>query len=417
MQCRGTIHCLCATKVACDKQTQPCSAVVWSSVKRYGVRRCGAVIRLGRSGQYYAARCNAMGFVSNTQWWYYAAMLNAMGFVSNTQWWCAACNAMNSPVTRSGDMQQGCAVMKWWMQLDMQWWQAMMLCSDNWQWYDVVPGNHSVQHGCAILMQCSDEWHIQMNAMSWCCAVVKCSYSMQCVCDCRCLYYLCVYFVRECLRLCTCVCVSVMQLRIWFSVELWVCQIVCGVLCWIGRCNVYWFKLLYWIVAWTTQGVVDWVVNCIEMCDELCIALNIELCVVLCAECWIELICDSMMLCSDAMQWCNAVITQWWVSEYSVIQCNDVVNINEFQTCDAVMQWSNAVQCRYAVMRCMMQCSSAMQSCNAVVRCSEDAVMKCNNAVIIYNDEMHCSVQWSDELTMFGDANNWWYARCNDDVL
>jgi hypothetical protein len=48
-----------------------------------------------------------------------------------------------------------------------------------------------------------------------------------------------------------------------------------------------------------------------------------------------------------------------------------------------------------------------MQSCNAVVRCSEDAVMKCNNAVIIYNDEMHCSVQWSDELTMFGDANNW----------
>ena len=175
MQCRGAIHCLCATKVACDKQTQSCSAVVWSSVKRYGVHRCDAVIRLEKSGQYYAARCNAMGFVSNTQWW------------------CAACNAMNSPVTRSGDMQQGCAVMKWWMQLDMQWWQAMMRCSDNWQWYNVVPGNHSVQHGCAILMQCSDEWHIQMNAMSWCCSVVKCSYSMQCVCDCRCLCYLCVY--------------------------------------------------------------------------------------------------------------------------------------------------------------------------------------------------------------------------------
>ena len=104
------------------------------------------------------------------------------------------------------------------------------------------------------------------------------------------------------------------------------------------------------------------------------------------------------MQCSDYAV--MSLRVQWY-------QCNDVVNINEFQTCDAVMQWSNAVQCRYAVMRCMMRCSSAMQSCNAVVRCSEDAVMKCNNAVIIYNDEMHCSVQWSDELTMFGDANNW----------
>ena len=87
------------------------------------------------------------------------------------------------------------------------------------------------------------------------------------------------------------------------------------------------------------------------------------------------------------------------------------------KACDAVMQWSNAVQCRYAVMRCMMRCSYAMQSCDAVVRCTEEAVMKCNNTVIVCNDKMHCAVQWSDELTMFSDANNWGYVRCNDDML
>ena len=87
------------------------------------------------------------------------------------------------------------------------------------------------------------------------------------------------------------------------------------------------------------------------------------------------------------------------------------------KACNAVMQWSNAVQCQYVVMRCMMPCSYAMQSCDAVVRCTEEAVMKCNNTVIVCNDKMHCAVQWSDELTMFSDANNWGYVRCNDDML
>jgi len=87
------------------------------------------------------------------------------------------------------------------------------------------------------------------------------------------------------------------------------------------------------------------------------------------------------------------------------------------KACNAVMQWSNAVQCQYVVMRCMMRCSYAMQSCDAVVRCTEEAVMKCNNTVIVCNDKMHCAVQWSDELTMFRDANNWGYVRCNDDML
>ena len=58
-----------------------------------------------------------------------------------------------------------------------------------------------------------------------------------------------------------------------------------------------------------------------------------------------------------------------------------------------------------------MQCSHAMQSC------TDDAVMKCNYAVVVCNDKMHCAVQWSDELTMFSDANNLGYARCNDDML
>ena len=66
---------------------------------------------------------------------------------------------------------------------------------------------------------------------------------------------------------------------------------------------------------------------------------------------------------------------------------------------------------------CSDEMYDAMQLCNAVGRCTEDAVMKCNDAVIVCNDKIHCAVQWSDELTMFSNANNWGYVRCNDDML
>jgi len=182
---------------------------------------------------------------------------------------------------------------------------------------------------------------------------------------------LCV-FVRECLRLCTCVCVSVMQLRIWFSVELWVCQIVCGVLCWIGRCNVYWFKLLYWIVAWTTQ--------------EFWIGLWIVLkCVMNCALHWIlnyVLYCVlSVELNWYAIQWC-----------YAVMQCSD-----------------------YAVMSLRVQCYS-MQWCGehqwvSDLRCS-DAMEQCG-AVSICSDEMYDAMQFCDAVMQCSRAMQW---RCSDEM-